>query len=379
MEKNSCNIAIDGISKNFTDEYFNFLNKDVLRSIDFFKSKGKFLVCKNIKKQLLPAYISQYKYLQAVISNKSKTVAVQRLGDMHNGGKCTLLVTIDKDKFIYKPVSVDLLEVLNSVLRVLNTDGFFDFYLLKIVNSSDNLSEIEFINDEKCFDIIRFSYHYGALITVIILLRGVDFHKENLFCVNSTPVVVDCESLFYPELKNIKSYDIYATSMLPTELNTKSVMSHFNLSVDKMIDGVKLCCALIKSNVAAIKDLILLGNNNRKRLIFKPTRFYYEVLRASLHPEFLLDYGKRAKYVKECLNGWHRISRFILESEYFDLMNFDIPYFTYYEDELFNSKFKKIPQDFCANGLNEIYLNLDKIESFQEEIVRRLREYEQRA
>ena len=134
---------------------------------------------------------------------------------------------------------------------------------------------------------------------MVTLLRGIDFHEENIFCVNSTPAIIERESLFYPGLTDTKDHDIAATSMLPTELNKQSVMSHLEIQIDDMIQGVASACNTVNAAKNKIRELIDSGNKKLRRIILKPTKFYYKVLRASMHPGRFTDRAKRTKYISD--------------------------------------------------------------------------------
>jgi lantibiotic modifying enzyme len=356
---------------NFTKEYLNFLNSDILRAQAFLKEKNEQEAFNNIEEQLQLVYSNHSNFLQSIF-NREGICSVSRLGDMHNLGRATVLVESQNRKFIYKPINAYLLNILRDALKLLNSSGNFKFYELKILKNSHGDSEIEFLDDQVCLDMEKFSFHYGALMTLITLLRGVDFHRENIFCVDSTPVVIDCESLFYPIIQGIRDYDIEATSMFPTRLNKESTMSKLGLPIPPIKKGIAVVCDVIRKLRDEFLQLIQDGHEINKRLIFKPTSFYYKILKSSLHITLLVDRKKRYEYIRSCLEGTHPISKAIIKSESNDLMNMDIPYFIYHQDSLFDASFCKLTQNFCKEALTNICDDIKNIHQFKNKIIERI-------
>ena len=362
------------ICENFTDQYLLSLNRRVFDAIDFLKDKGELFLVENIEAQLQTIYTNQKNYLFSLFE-KFGNASITRLGDVHRKGRCTVLIERQTDKFIYKPLNAKLLESLNKILTLLNKHSLFDFYIIKVLESQSNYSVIEFIKNETNYNVEKFSYHYGALLLVITLLKGVDFHHENIFSVNSTPVVIDCESLFYPSLKNTKEHDVDATSMIPTARNKISIMSKNDLSISEIIRGIENASLAVKKFSAKLEEIIRKGGLEAKRIIIKPTTFYYEILSKSLHPTLLVDQRKRYAFLKECLSGKHIISKCAINAESKDLMRLDIPYFSCVNDQLFDSDDKKIEPAFCIDNIGDIYSNIASIDKMKEKIIRRVQTY----
>lgn len=376
----SAQYFVNEMAKKFTDDYLVSLNKSIFKIIAFFELKNETEAQNNIEQLLSPIYLNQYNYINSIVErnkrNNCEITSIKRLGDIHNQGKCTVLVETNLSKLIYKPFQVDLLELLNDFINILNGSQYFNFHLLKIASNTKSLSVIEFIQNQKIVDCHRFSYHYGALIFLLTLLRGTDFHYENILCFDSTPVIVDCESLFVPELLHAKKYDVEATSMIPTEGNKMSWMSKDKLLTLKIADGIKDACQVIRENMDVVSKLICAGEKKMRRLILKPTSFYQKVLVDSLHPVFLTNQHNRKAFVEKCFNGNHVISQAILSSETYDILHLDIPFFTYQNNVVFNSRGKEIKQCVFSNPVGNIKLDMDNMTMLSEELIRRVYQYE---
>jgi lantibiotic modifying enzyme len=202
--------AAKGIIINFTNEYINYLNKDIFKTIDYFKKKGMQPEFNKLHAMINGVFSNISEYLTEIIDNN--VTKITRLGDMH-GNKCTILIEHRKNKLIYKPIRSHFLTLINKILLLFNQSDEFSFYILQKLSENSKGSQIEFIEDEESFDTDKFSYHYGAIILILTLLRGTDFHAENIFTVCSTPVIIDYETLFYPQIYEFKDYDVTATGI----------------------------------------------------------------------------------------------------------------------------------------------------------------------
>lgn len=134
-------------------------------------------------------------------------------------------------------------------------------------------SYIEYIENESPKDIKKFSYHYGAILFILTLLRGTDFHSDNILCKSSIPIIVDYETLFYPEIDGFKDYSVEATSLIKTKNNNHTVMNYYELHMELVIDGINSACKIIKANIYSVCSLINKYHDVKTRVILKPTSF----------------------------------------------------------------------------------------------------------
>jgi type 2 lantibiotic biosynthesis protein LanM len=125
-------------------------------------------------------------------------------GDTHNGGLTVAIVDCEGGRLVYKPRSVaadvalgefiaELCSDLGEALpiRVAETIGF------------ENHGWAAFIDHRYAVDrteLARFYAGIGQWLAVMRLLGGTDMHAENLIAHAGSPVVVDCETLFTPDI-----------------------------------------------------------------------------------------------------------------------------------------------------------------------------------
>ena len=358
----------------FYNNYLFDINKDVFSALSYFKKNNESYLYQSVKETIDKMSYDSDNYLGLILDDYS-VQKISRLGDMHNKGKCTILVETDIEKFICKPIeNIQLINVYHEFLKILNSNSEFDFGFISIEasNSNKRYSRIEYIENEKCFNQNKFAYHYGGLLFFLVLLKGVDFHSENIFCCSSSPVIIDCESLFYPEILNVKSYDVTATSLIPTKSNSNSVMQLFQLPFHEVIKGVDSAYSVIKSNETSFRKIILNNAEKRRRMIFKPTYYYYKILKNSMHPSLMIDIKKRILYLRSSLQGEHEISLAIIDSEIYDLLHFDIPYFYYENNTLFDSTNTKIEQKFLKSSTDEILNDLTSLRLFKNNLIKQM-------
>jgi type 2 lantibiotic biosynthesis protein LanM len=125
-------------------------------------------------------------------------------GDTHNGGLTVAIVDCEGGRIVYKPRSVaadlalgefiaelcaDLGETLP--IRVADTLGFEDHGWAAFI-------EHRYAADRT--ELGRFYAGIGQWLAVMRLLGGTDMHAENLIASGGSPVVVDCETLFTPDI-----------------------------------------------------------------------------------------------------------------------------------------------------------------------------------
>lgn len=357
------------ISTKYFNNYLNTLNKDILPALKYFEERTDCHFRGTIVKAINCVFNDHKNYLDLMFNNY-KVKKILQLGDMHRRGQCTLLVETNNDTFICKPVDTALIAVKNKILNLLNISGGFNFICLNIRSNHVGYTKIEYIENTQCVDAQKFAHHYGALIFIFVLLRGVDFHFENIFCVSSVPVVVDCESLFYPTISDSKPYDVTATSLVPTKYNSKSLMQKMDLSNQHVKQGIISAYNVFKKDKSTLINIVMDNCDKKVRMIFKPTQFYYALLKNSTHPRFLINREKQINYLHDSLLGDHKISKAIISSEINDLSNLDIPYFYFQNNKLFNSENMEIEQNFLQSSSNEIVHDVINLKRFKDKLIK---------
>lgn len=353
----------------FVTDYINFINTDIFKASMYYEVNnnqkpidGINHIVNSITKNI-SCYFSQ-------IKNLNEANNILRLGDMHGENKCTVLIEYPSEKIIYKPFGSHFLHLINQILHLYNLSGQFDFYCLKLLWEDKNGSYIEYLNNEKPKDIDRFSYHYGALILTISLLRGTDFHIENIFCNSSMPIIVDYETFFYPIISEFKEYCVEATSLIKTHNNKHTIMNRYNLNIEKILKGINFAATIVRENINQMTYLIRKYSKMMARVIFKPTSFYLDILKKSTHPSILSCRKSRATYLEKCLSGKSSISSAIMMHEIEDLLTFNIPIFYFKNNGLYNSLGKKIKQNLVFSSVNSVYNDLKQIDCFKNRIIK---------
>ena len=358
------------ITTNFYINYLNTLNKDILPALTYLESNRVFS-SETIEKVIDRIFKKHKEYLDFIF-NDHKVDKISRLGDMHRKGRCTLLVETKTDKFICKPVDIDLIVTINSILSLLNNSGIFDVVFLNILSKHKKYTKINYIQNDQCINSAKFSHHYGALIFTLTLLRGVDFHSENIFCISSVPVIIDCESLFYPTILNTKPYDVTATSLIPTTLNSNSLIQKLKLSRYHINQGIIAAYNVFKNQKIKLANIITNNSEKKIRMIFKPTHYYYSLLKNSTHPTFLINKKKQQNYLNDSLLGQHEISKAIIHSEIADLSSLDIPYFYFQNNKLFNADDREIKQNFLQSSIDTIVHDVFDLDQFKSNLIKKM-------
>ncbi len=314
------------IISHFANDYINYVNSDILKAIGYYKKNDMPSELNELQLVVNRIFNNISDYLSEIIHNRN-VQKITRLGDMHGCNQCTILVELEENKLIFKPIQSHFLVLLNEIFLIFNQSKKFSFYILKILSQNLKGSEIEFINNEEVVDLNKFSYHYGAIIFILTLLRGTDFHADNIFSVSSTPVIIDYETLFYPKISEFKDYDVTATSLIGTKNNSHTLMNKHSFNSEIIIKGINSAYELITENKRKIGNLINLYNCKLARVIFKPTSYYLDLLKNSTHPALLMVPENRKKYLEKSLTGEKNISSAIINYELEDLMDFNIPAF----------------------------------------------------
>jgi type 2 lantibiotic biosynthesis protein LanM len=124
-------------------------------------------------------------------------------GDSHHGGQTVLVLRFAGGSVVYKPRPLDVDVALAQLLGALQADvepG--DRIRVPAVLLADGYGWAAHVRHRFCADAAeetRFYRGIGEWLAVMQLVRGNDLHAENIVADGPIPVVVDCETLFYPE------------------------------------------------------------------------------------------------------------------------------------------------------------------------------------
>lgn len=153
-------------------------------------------------------------------------------GDTHNHGRMVLTITTDAGKFLYKPHSLTN----DLILREIAERFFPGVFTVPDALDCGNYGFSVFVENQPVStaeEALRFYRKLGGYCAVARILGSADMHKENLLCYNDIPVVIDCETIFYPNMSpagasqdlNCIFHTLYASCLFP--LNTDGEESSF--------------------------------------------------------------------------------------------------------------------------------------------------------
>ena len=125
------------------------------------------------------------------------------LSDPHGGGRSVVRVTFESGtSLIYKPRSVAPEAHFRSLTAHINANSVP--YRLKAARCWDRgaYGWMEDVPAAPCStpsEVRGFYWRMGALLGLVHLARGVDFHRENLVAAGEYPILIDLETLWHPQ------------------------------------------------------------------------------------------------------------------------------------------------------------------------------------
>jgi type 2 lantibiotic biosynthesis protein LanM len=167
-------------------------------------------------------------------------------GDTHNQGKSVITVKLLSGvKLVYKPRNLDLDVAFQKFILWYNDKASIcDLGTIKIINRSDH-GWAEFIpNEDPCTEeqVELFYSRLGSLIAIAYAFKTVDIHFENLVAFGASPIIVDLETLFHPDViprearsaveaveEQVRS-SVMSIGILPTPVNSANGTQTFDIS-----------------------------------------------------------------------------------------------------------------------------------------------------
>jgi type 2 lantibiotic biosynthesis protein LanM len=149
--------------------------------------------------------------IAAILQSETVTLTGLSLGqgDTHNGGQTVCIIDTDAGNIVYKPRSLAIDIALTDFLQWLNLqiDEPLNIQVPKVIDRgcygwAQFVSHEYVADDEECR---QFYCGIGQILALMRLLGGTDLHAENLIAHRGAPVLVDCETLFTPNIKPIPS------------------------------------------------------------------------------------------------------------------------------------------------------------------------------
>jgi Domain of unknown function (DUF4135) len=145
--------------------------------------------------------------------------------DLHKGNRTVMRVRFaDGCWWYYKPRSGEHEVQWFKLLRWINENGFQTPFKIVKIFSGHAHCWMEPILHRACRsrgDVVNYYLRAGAILYLIHLLRGVDFHAGNIIAHGHDPVLIDCETLLHPATRisrHVARYEegsILRTGMLP--------------------------------------------------------------------------------------------------------------------------------------------------------------------
>ena len=310
--------------------------------------------------------------------------------DLHENGRCSVILTTTQGKLLYKPHDCRA-----DVLYAQLVDRFFsEITLAPRCMAGDGYGFCEFIrarSAEHEEDIRRYFRHFGSLCAVFQALGSSDLHAENFLAVGDRPVLIDLETLLTPSPKvfgeaplpdahsgftDALNHSLYPSSLLPhlsggRDLSplmnqeqagrgqpvwggaVQTVQSHRADFMAGFEEGYRRCMALRGELESALQAFSAI----RIRRLLRHTQ-YYAALQRRMLSSAALSSAETQKAVTAKLRAYfdqaHALHLFpIAAAEEDALLRGDIPYFYSMGDscDLFASSRIVIEGYFSCSGV----------------------------
>lgn len=126
------------------------------------------------------------------------------LSDRHRGGQSVYKVTFEGGKTVgYKPKDLSVDAAFNSLLDWMETDGAPASAGTVEVRPRAGYGWVEWVQHASCRDESEartFFHRSGAMLCLIRMLQGNDFHFENVVAKGCIPVPIDLETITHPRI-----------------------------------------------------------------------------------------------------------------------------------------------------------------------------------
>lgn len=331
-------------------------------------------------------------------------------GDSHDQGKSVILFVLNGQKLVFKYKNLEVGNRFNLFLQELeDLSPDLSFYQLKrVVKKTFTIEEcVAYQPCESEEEVSLFYQRFGQLIGITHLLRGNDFHLENLIAVGSYPVLIDIETLIQNTANALDKGNassqysrdyvetIMGTSLLPNIHEEKQGQIEFSaLNGDEQLLSEKVL-QLVSDDSGRMKmeylDYTMPGSDNlpvlkgekvnwlaysqdilagfttiyellinhkdflaervetlfsgvKVRNVLKATQKYAEMLDYGYHPSYMTNYVNREKLF-ENIWAYSYQNLAVVPYEIADLLVNDIPIFYNISDErgLLTSSGKVLP------------------------------------
>jgi type 2 lantibiotic biosynthesis protein LanM len=143
-------------------------------------------------------------------------------GDVHNNGKSTAIVEFTSGlKIVYKPRSGAMDVAFNTFIVQIAKETGIDLKTARVLHRGDYFW-MEYIGHLQVANAYGLSEYYtqcGALLAIVFLLGGTDFHFENIIANCNHPILIDLECLFGATAEMQEGmYTINNTGLVPANI-----------------------------------------------------------------------------------------------------------------------------------------------------------------
>lgn len=364
------------------------------------------------------------------IKNDKITSILLNEGDTHNNGKSVTQIIFNEEIIIYKPKDLGPDIFYYKIIELFNEKTKKNLYIPKCLNKKNYGWQefIKHTKSTSIEDITNYYNELGIHSCFLYLLQATDIHFENIISMNRHPVFIDLETIFQSEfnLNNFSedntNYNFIMNTILGTSLfdfaasplenmilfiggttspirqtynkeilvdiNSdkmrfiNSIHKNSNISnipllnndyqeiydyIDDFSDGFLECYTFILHNKYFLEKCIMETTNFSIRYVLRPTYIYAKFIDALKDPNRLIGNKQRDLYeiLKKSSAGIIQKDT-ILELEFLDIQNYDVPLFNSDLDSksLFHSKSDtKIDQFLLKEPRNKV---LDKLHILSE-------------
>jgi len=249
------------------------------------------------------------------------------LSDPHEGNRTVIRVRFaDNDEWFYKPRSGLQESAWFELLDWINIRGFARSFQILTVVCKDRHCWIKGVRPRPCRnrkEAEDYGFRLGALICLIDVLRGVDFHPANIVGAGDQPIVIDCETLFHPATA-LTAYVRADDSVARTGM-LRLVQK---MSVDNVAAGFRAMHDFLRQR--SVSQHLRRWTSRLQRIpgrnVYRPTLHYYEILQGSLAPSVLTNGLEHSLWLRAACRIDCRSTRRV-QAEARALQNADIPVF----------------------------------------------------
>lgn len=283
-------------------------------------------------------------------------------GDTHDCGRSVTVFHTDAGKLVYKPHDMRL----DGQLYLFAECFFSEFVgIPRSIAFGDRYGVCEFIEKRRAEgyeEAERFWYALGGLTAFVKLLRSTDLHYQNILCCGAKPYIIDLETIISPVSSEQTEYEQStqtrkhllrtpgASLIMPGRINEQEFSVLMNVGEDGIApvvdgeivsvrryldvfkDGYQTAYTRILENKAEIEKAVRLFDPDAKvRLVLRPTRGYWEMLKKLYHHTALASRENREQnmetlraLLRDCSNT---ISDRVVDSEIMQMRRGDVPYF----------------------------------------------------